>query len=387
MKRLVYAPKVEAWVKTDYGIKEITEVITTGQVNRKLDQVSSAELTIRNPSKVYTDHYYTDHLSKEPVVGPIFHPMDPIVISLTRLQNRPVQVFTGFLDTVPYVQLFPGTVTLKASCTLKKLLYTYYDPGLKFFSEFLAQFGWQNVDGFGGAVNSEQESEKASHAGAVQETGLGEVLFGVLQDIGHWPQDSIYIEKIPPNLIELVSQLFEEVKPEAKEGNEQLKKTLHKIIGTASLGSGTITVGSNSPPAGAGSGEAPASGKPCTALDVGQAMLSAGFNANTITLAKGMTTVKHESAFGTAPGWDQEHTGGVLGYWQIQQSTHPQYSPQCCMNLMCSTKGAYEISEHGTNWDPWSASDFAMSDVPSWAYEPYISTAEKAIALGPFKGE
>lgn len=386
MKRLVYAPKIEAWVKTDFGIYDLKNLITAGTVTRKLDQVSNAELTIRNPEFQFTDKEYRDRLTKESVIGPIFHPMDPIVITLQRLENRPVQVFTGFLDTTPYVQLFPGTVTLKASCTLKKLLYTYYDPGLPFFNEFLAQYGWENVTGFG-AVNPKDESAKAKAKGEVNETALGEVLYGVLTEIGGWPDKAIYIEKIPSDLMELVSRLFEETGTvkEAEEGNKQIKHTLHKIIGTASLGSGVLGPPSVSPIVGTSSGEAPKSEEPCTALDVGRAMLAVGFKADPVILAKGMTTVEHESAFGTAAGWDQEHTGGVLGYWQIQQSTHPQYSPSCCMNLMCSTKAAYEISEHGTNWDPWSASDFAMSDVPASAYEPYIATAEKAIKMGPFK--
>lgn len=239
MKRLVYAPKVNAWVKTDTGIVDLAEHVVRGQVDRKLDQVSTAELTIRNPNKYFTDHNYGDRL------GPVFHPMDPIAITLTRLENRPVQVFTGFLDETPYVQMFPGTVTLKASCTLKKLLYTFFDPGLEFFSHFLAQYGWQNVTGFG-AVNPEQETGKAKEEGKLTESGLGEVLLGVLTQIGGWPQDTVWIEQLPPDLLELITNLFEQAKEEGEEANKELKHILHKIIGTASLGEGGFVASESS---------------------------------------------------------------------------------------------------------------------------------------------
>lgn len=391
MKRLVYAPKIEAWVKADSGIYNLTEFITDFSIDRKVNAVSSAELTLRNPNKVWTNNVYKDAITGEQKIGPILHPMDPITIFLTRLQNRPVQVFTGFCDSTPYLQLFPGTVQLKASCTLKKLLYTYFDSGLPFMREYLSNYGWAPT-GSGSIVHPEAEGNAISENEPVEGTkgqkvryddsGIGELLYHVLKDIGGWPDDAIYIQEIPSSVIELVSNLFDLFKAEGEEAAAELKGLLSKIIGQASVGSGgttTTNVGN------VGSGEAPASGEPCTAIDVGRAMLSVGFKADPVILAKGMTTVKHESNFGSAPGWDEEHTGGVLGYWQIQQSSHPTTSAECCMNLMCSTKAAYEISEHGTNWNPWSASDFGMSDVPPWAYEPYLDTAKKAIETGPFK--
>ena len=239
MKRLVYSPKVEAWIKTDNGIVDISSFITAGEVTRKLDQVSTAELTIRNPGKVWTDHHYRNKESGEALIGPIFHPMDPIVVHLTRLQNRPVEVFTGFLDKTPYVQLFPGTVTLKASCTLKKLLYTFFDPGLPFFHEFLTQHGWQVIEGFG-VVAPNAEKEKARRKGELTDAGFGQLLLAVMTEIARWPKDSIYIEEIPADLMELVENLFAKSAKEGEEANKEFIHLLHQIIGTATLGEGTL---------------------------------------------------------------------------------------------------------------------------------------------------
>lgn len=131
MKRLVYSPKASAFIKTDAGIINVTDDIVRGEVHRKINQVSSASLTLRNDQRKYTKKG-----------DPTFRPMDPITISLNRLPGFPVQVFTGFLDKTPYFQLYPGTVDLTASCTLKRLQYTYWDPALPYVNEFMAQYGW-----------------------------------------------------------------------------------------------------------------------------------------------------------------------------------------------------------------------------------------------------
>lgn len=384
MKRLVYAPKISAYIKADSGIYDVSEYITEFSIDRKINQVSTAELTLRNPNKKWTQMEYKDSITGEQKIGPVFHPMDPITIFLTRLQNKPVQVFTGFCDQTPYLQLYPGVVPIKASCTLKKLQYTYFDAGLPFMREFLEQSGWfPNEDG--SIVNPKAEETKGQNPAQTNEgvtfgdSGIGELLFKVLNEIGGWPDETIYIQQMPASVINLISNLFELFKKEDEEASKELKALLHKIIGTATSGSGAEITES-----GAVGGKGPESGTAVTAIDVGRAMLSAGFKANVQMLAEGMTTVQHESDFGTTPGWDEEHTEGVLGYWQIQQSSHPQYSAACCMNLMCSTVAAYEISEHGTNWDPWSASDFASSTIPEWAWKPWVGHAEKAIELGPF---
>jgi hypothetical protein len=142
MQRLVYSPTVNAWVKTDNGIIDISQFITAGSVNRKVNQVSGAELTVRNAKKPDGRMLFTEHVRKDGSIGPLLHPMDPIIITLTRLRGRPIQVFTGYCDSTPYLQLYPGTVTIRASCTLKRLMHTFWDPGLDFTVGFLRQYGW-----------------------------------------------------------------------------------------------------------------------------------------------------------------------------------------------------------------------------------------------------
>src|SRR4051812_27378754 len=128
MQRLVYSPKVFAFVRNDqypFGL-DISDYVVRGEVHRRINAVSSATLELRNPNQLWT------------LPGaPMFHPMDPITIFLSRLRGRPIQVFTGYLDTTPYIQLYPGTVTLEASCTLKRVQYTFWDPALPYSIDFM----------------------------------------------------------------------------------------------------------------------------------------------------------------------------------------------------------------------------------------------------------
>lgn len=143
-RRLVYTPKAYAYTKNAKGeIFDLSNYITGGKVERLVDQVSYAEIKLRNPEKVFTQPG-----------SAAFHPMDPIVIYLERLQGHPVKVFTGFLDTTPYYQMYPGEVTLYASCTLKRLQYIFFDPALPYFTSFLVQFGWY-IKEDGTAVSTE----------------------------------------------------------------------------------------------------------------------------------------------------------------------------------------------------------------------------------------
>lgn len=161
MRRYVYSPKVYAYVNTGGAIGnkhnppnvvDLTAYITAGSVNRVINAVSTAQITIRNPRKKWTQPG-----------KPTFRPMDPITIFMTREKGFPVQVFTGYLDRTPYYAMYPGTVTLTASCTLKRLLHTYFDPALPYTFAFLAKHGW--VPSGGGSVINMPEETKSGKIG------------------------------------------------------------------------------------------------------------------------------------------------------------------------------------------------------------------------------
>lgn len=252
MKRLVYSPKVFAMVKTESGKVDLTQYVVRGNVNRVFDAVSTAELTIRNPRKKWTNPNNPDF--------PIFRPMDPITIYLSRFKDQPVQVFSGFLDSTPYLQLLPGVCTLKASCTLKRLQYTYVDAGLPFVQNYLADKGWIPA-GNGDFVNAKATGK--SNKGATPESaqikdgGLKSLIVSVMKDIGNWQKDKIIVQPLPKEVIEVASEIFQANRTADKAAREDFLRFLEDFVGTTGGGGAVDGSGSNS---GASAGPVPFQG-------------------------------------------------------------------------------------------------------------------------------
>lgn len=238
MKRLVYSPSVCAWVKTDTGVFDLSPYITNFSIDRRVNEVSSAALTFRNPKVPDTRDpskelfLFTQNVANDGSVRPMFHPMDPIIITLTRIKGRPVQVFTGYCDTTPYVQLYPGTAQLTASCTLKRLMHTYWDPALPFVRDFMIQNGWFITDS-GTAINANAEQKR----GQLNDSSIGFLLYKVLTDVGGWDKDNINIQGLPPKIGELVANIYKNVYQEEMDSIKEFHDFLHKIVGAAKYGS------------------------------------------------------------------------------------------------------------------------------------------------------
>ena len=259
MKRIVYSPKAYAFVKADSGILDLTPFLVKGSITRKLDQVSSANLEFRNPQEIFT-----------PDSGPLIHPMDPIVIFMSRVKTRPVQVFTGYVDSAPYFSIKAGgDLTLDASCTLKRLLYTYYDPGLPFFHKFLQAQGWTTVEGLGAlppnsgqsvqdAQNDTQRNAKFPEplSGGLNDASFGRMLYETLQFIGNWDPSTIYIEKLPNDIVNLIEGIFYKIDSESVEDRKELREVLKYMLehntfyGSGGLGSSSADSGVISPVSG-----------------------------------------------------------------------------------------------------------------------------------------
>lgn len=246
MERLVYTPRIDVFVRTQSGeVVDLSPYVVSCSVNRKLNQVSTASVSFRNPNRIFTNFSYTD-VSGNQRFDSRFKPQDPIIIVMTRLRNYPVQVFTGYCDTVPYLSLYPGVVQLEASCTLKRLLYTYFDPGLPFFMEFLVDKGWAQ---FGSGSTNTIFNPKAMASQGPKDSGLGALLESILVEIGNWDKKNIFIEDLPENIVEQISKLYDDIEETSKEAQGEFLQFLKNIIGTSgtstndgeSSGSGTIT--------------------------------------------------------------------------------------------------------------------------------------------------
>jgi len=268
MQRLVYSPSIKVWVKTDSGVIDLTPYVTECTVVRKIDDLSHAEIQFRNPKVLkdgkprflFTENEYTGS-DGSTSIRPVFHPMDPITIVLERIAGKPIQVFTGYCDTTPYVQLFPGTARIKASCTLKRLNYTYFDPGLDFVQDFMRNYGWIINVSNGVAVNEKQatkdENPKQVPTSSVKlhDSSIGNLLYAALNEIGGWDNKNIYIQSLPGNIAKVVGGLFDEFAKDNKDVNEEIATLVRQIIGSGSFGA--VSPGQPNIGAGAGTGNSP----------------------------------------------------------------------------------------------------------------------------------
>ena len=243
MRRLVYAPYVQAYVKTDTGVVDISPYVVRGAVTRKVNEVSSAQLTIRNPLQEGTGNLlFTEFSANGEEPHPMFHPMDPIVILLQRLQGHPVQVFTGYLDKTPYIQFYPGLCSLEASCTLKRLLYTQWDSALPSTQTLLSKFGFTPTGS--GIVNQTAEQVKLTPGSAkdvqaqFNDGSLGALLFEILNVVGDWDHSTIWIEALPPNVVSIVKDLYSKILPDVNQAATQIEAFMTKILGAAGQGGG-----------------------------------------------------------------------------------------------------------------------------------------------------
>lgn len=221
MQRLVYSPSVNVYVKTDSGVVDLSDYVVTCSVNRKMDDISTAQIDFRNPKVGNGGFLFTDEV--------VFHPMDPIIISMTRLRNRPVQVFTGYCDSTPYFQMYPGIATIKASCTLKRLLHTYWDPGLPFVVDFMVKHGWSYdlATGTSRLLNSSAAEETAQ----LNDTGLGNLLTAFLHDVGGWDNNDIVIQPLPSEAIEgQVAKIFDDLHKGSKDDIKKYNAFLSDFV-------------------------------------------------------------------------------------------------------------------------------------------------------------
>jgi hypothetical protein len=195
MKRFVYSPSVNAFIKTDSGIIDVSTDIISGSVTRRVNAASSANLSLQNPNRKYLRR---------------IKPMDRIVIYLTRI--KPMLVFSGYIDTATIDQLYPGPVSIKASCTLKRLIQTYWDPSLSYTQAFFASHGftWDTRSG-----NIFDNSGRSLAGSMDLNNGIGDMLRLVMNEVGGWPigranekTNTVHVLQLPPKFLTRTQSLI-----------------------------------------------------------------------------------------------------------------------------------------------------------------------------------
>lgn len=177
MKTLVYSPSARIIIARGSRQYDVSGDLVSGGVLRPSDAVANLQFTLNNKELRYNG---------------LFDRMDRVILFLKRI--KVIQVFSGYLDDVPYLQLFPGTVTFRASCTMKRLQHTWWDP-----AQVASQALFQNAGG-----DAAQVVGDGTTSGGIKP--IGSIIRDLLTQVGGWDPDQIHIENFPMKFLDLARQ-------------------------------------------------------------------------------------------------------------------------------------------------------------------------------------
>lgn len=354
MQRLVYVPRVEAYVKLDdtkRGFKtlDLTDDIVSGSITRRLSAVSEASITLQNKNGRYTSHL------------PI-RPMDRIVIRLGRV-GPTFPAFSGYINASPYYQLYPGTITIKASCPLKLLQYTFFDPGLPYLQQYFKQFGW-NYDFTSGALMDYQGGAFATFGDP--QHGIASVLRHTLIDIANWPEDAIDIKNIPDSFIQEISGVMARDVTAEKATEETIFNHLKKML---SLTDTQIPRDDLDTPSSAVHGNV-------TPVQAAKFALDAGFKGDNLVTAVAIAMAE-SSLQSDAENFNSDGSYD-FGLWQIN-SVHKgsdtiEVFRQKMFDPRKNAAKAFEVSSGGTNFTPWVTYNNGL-------HKPFLARARTGVGI------
>ena len=207
---LVYSPDVRAHIYSRRlgSAIDVSKDIIRGSVNRNIDAASTFSLTLRNEQGQYTG---------------VLARNDRIVVWLKKLEW--IQVFSGYLDTVPFLDVYPTDAEIKGTCTIKRLRDYYWDPGLA-----------ENAQLF------EMGSE-----GEMTDGGATAILKRLVGDVGGFSVDNqdasknrLWIQEIPTDFVDYAKDVLETTSP-----SEYETILLEYLGGGSKTLSGSGSAGSN----------------------------------------------------------------------------------------------------------------------------------------------
>ena len=163
IQTLCYSPQVRIKIATRDGKNyDLSADVVSGSIERLVNSASTFTATLNNRGGKYTGK-----LSR----------MDRVTIFLKKTVW--LQVFTGYLTQVPAMEMHAKTCTIRGQCTIKKLLHTYWDPGLSNSSQLLVQ---QNL--------------------GQPDAGIGDTLIQILTQVGGWDASRIHIQQLPKTFLD-----------------------------------------------------------------------------------------------------------------------------------------------------------------------------------------
>jgi len=170
---LLYTPGVRIKIATAHnGVLDVSEDIVRGNLDVGENSVGTMNFTLANHRRKYDG---------------VFTPNDRVTVQMKRISW--VQVFSGYLNSVPFISVLPREVPLSASDTMKRLVYHYWDPGSSAAVQLLDTTG--NRQGFMDQTDG----------------GLRDRVMRLLVEVAAWPANNIHIGALPSRWFDQVAAL------------------------------------------------------------------------------------------------------------------------------------------------------------------------------------
>lgn len=298
MAVFMYSPGIKIYISTQgNGIIDVSDDVTQGSLVRRSDGVSSFSFTLQNPFRKYSG---------------IFTPNDRIIVMAKRVSW--LRVFTGYLNAVPLVTAWPSSVQLTASCSLKRLQYWYWDPGLASSQNMVAQ-------AMAASANPD-------------DGGVTNAALAILQNVAGWPAGKVHIAGIPQGWATWAYKIAKAVQADASEADalaQQFYATLGAGGSVGGVTGGGVTVPSGALKAGSYGGQALNASQAALAVLIYNTCVQMGGTARDATV--GIMTAYQESKlqninFGTGSslGLFQQTANGAWG--TAAQRLNPTHAAQ-----------------------------------------------------------
>lgn len=379
---LVYSPDVRIVIAHTVGPVaqqfDVSNDIVRGTVIRKENAASTLIWQCHNKNLRYTNGMINN--------APIFSRMDRVVCYMKRAGTW-IQVFSGYLDSVPYLQLYPSIVQFKATCTLKRLIYYYWNPGLpesiSIFNQFNSASQATGGDGqAGGSTSSGGTTNKYS------DTGLGNLLSSLLVTVGHWDPSTVHIQNFPSGFMDLLTLQMQQQQQNNNQAVEYFKQLMGVGDTPAPGAAGGYNTGAGAPgpsmiPAAAGGVGAPsAAGTGSQAFYVQEIVAACdalGMGPNTTNL--NLSTGVQQAAVAGEGSRDQATQAAFQQTQQVAQNYQTAMKGQDAAILGVATAivesglrnlantavaGSQDIPNDGTGHDGTSVGLFQQTEGNNW---------------------
>lgn len=308
MPTMIYSPGIKVYVETENnGTIDLSDDLTEGNMVRRSDGVSTFNFSIQNTRRKYDG---------------IFTPNDRIVVLMKRLTW--VQVFTGYLNSVPLVTAWPKVVSVSASCSLKRLQYWYWDPYAAATLELTRQ-----------ALLATKNFDNSNTDG-----GLTNLILVVLDQVVGWPKSKVHIGRIPADWFEIAKKIADEIADEVKSA-DRVSEEYRSILGLDAVVGGRPANSTGS--AAAASGTLRPGNYGGEALDQGQVDL-ASYIYEVGTGYKNVTEFDIQVALATAYAESTFHANETDGvsYGLFQQTPTWWGTKAECYDYVHATKAFYD---------------------------------------------